>query len=223
MSAIKIKEGNSFVQYPTVSVQGITVVQTTGTSTTDVLSQKAVADNYVAKVSGKGLSTEDYTTADQTKLSGIATGAEVNVQSDWNVTDTSSDAYIANKPTNVSAFTNDSNYATETYVGNQIAVDHTVQTSTSSGGTLSLDGSKAMHLVTLTGNVSALTLSTNPTSGYSTHIIFTATSEYTVAIAYDSTNRITPDADDVTFTVPADGYVEINFLNLNNKIFVRGV
>lgn len=55
--------------------------------------------NKVDKVSGKGLSTNDYTTAEKTKLSGIATGAEVNVQSDWNVTDTASDAYIKNKPT----------------------------------------------------------------------------------------------------------------------------
>lgn len=37
--------------------------------------------------------------ADKTKLNGIATGAEVNVQSDWSATDTASDAYIANKPT----------------------------------------------------------------------------------------------------------------------------
>jgi len=32
----------------------------------------------VDKVNGKGLSTNDYTTAEQTKLSGIAEGAEVN-------------------------------------------------------------------------------------------------------------------------------------------------
>lgn len=35
---------------------------------------------------------------DKIKLNGIAAGAEVNVQSDWNVTDTSSDAFIKNKP-----------------------------------------------------------------------------------------------------------------------------
>lgn len=52
----------------------------------------------VDKVSGKGLSTNDFTDAMQTKLTGIAAGAEVNVQSDWNVTSTSSDAYIKNKP-----------------------------------------------------------------------------------------------------------------------------
>lgn len=39
------------------------------------------------------------TAADKVKLNGIATGAEVNVQSDWNVTDSSSDAFIKNKPT----------------------------------------------------------------------------------------------------------------------------
>lgn len=37
------------------------------------------AETYVAKVSGKQLSTEDYTTAEQTKLSGVETGAQVNV------------------------------------------------------------------------------------------------------------------------------------------------
>ena len=53
----------------------------------------------VDKVSGKGLSTEDYTTAEKTKLSGIATGAEVNVQSNWTQTNTAADDYIKNKPT----------------------------------------------------------------------------------------------------------------------------
>ncbi|MDR0559119.1 MAG: hypothetical protein LBG92_03050 [Prevotellaceae bacterium] len=36
--------------------------------------------------------------ADKTKLDGVAAGAEVNVQSDWNVSDSSSDAFIKNKP-----------------------------------------------------------------------------------------------------------------------------
>ena len=40
---------------------------------------------------------------DKTKLDGIAYGAEVNVQSDWNVVDENSDAYIRNKP-NLAAF-----------------------------------------------------------------------------------------------------------------------
>lgn len=41
--------------------------------------QTFISNNFVAKVSGKGLSTNDYTNAEKTKLSGIATGAQVNV------------------------------------------------------------------------------------------------------------------------------------------------
>ncbi len=55
-------------------------------------------ESKVDKAEGKGLSTNDYTNADKNKLSGIAEGAEVNVQADWNITDSNSDAYIKNKP-----------------------------------------------------------------------------------------------------------------------------
>ena len=40
----------------------------------------------------------NYTTTEKNKLSGIASGAEVNVQSDWNESNNSSDAFIKNKP-----------------------------------------------------------------------------------------------------------------------------
>ena len=57
--------------------------------------------------------THKFTTAaDISKLAGIEAGAEVNVQSDWNQTTTTADDYIKNKPTNVSAFTNDAGYIT---------------------------------------------------------------------------------------------------------------
>lgn len=45
------------------------------------------------------------------KLAGIATGAEVNVQPDWSVTDTASDAYIKNKPTSMPANGGEANTA----------------------------------------------------------------------------------------------------------------
>lgn len=57
----------------------------------------------VDKVSGKGLSTNDYSTKEKNKLKEIAAGAEVNVQSDWNVSDTESDAFIRNKPESLPA------------------------------------------------------------------------------------------------------------------------
>lgn len=57
----------------------------------------------VDKVSGKGLSANDFTDTYKNKLDGIANGAEVNVQPDWNVIDSTSDAYIKNKPTDATS------------------------------------------------------------------------------------------------------------------------
>ena len=54
---------------------------------------------------GKGLSTEDFTTALLTKLNGIAASAEVNVQSNWSEANTGSDAFIQNKPSDLTNLT----------------------------------------------------------------------------------------------------------------------
>lgn len=69
--------------------------------------------NKVDKVDGKGLSTNDYTNAEKTKLAGIESGAQKNVQPDWALT--SGDGAIKNKPTiptKTSQLTNDSDYRT---------------------------------------------------------------------------------------------------------------
>lgn len=70
----------------------------------------------VDKVPGKGLSSNDYTNEEKSKLSNIAAGAEVNVQADWNESDSSSDAYIKNKPTipDVADYFDDAEYDSET-------------------------------------------------------------------------------------------------------------
>ena len=78
---------------------------TSGLQSTDV--QGAIdelSSEKVDKVSGMGLSTNDYTTEEKTKLNGIEAGAEVNKQSDWNVSDTTDDAYIKNKPTTIAGY-----------------------------------------------------------------------------------------------------------------------
>jgi len=65
-------------------------------------------DLKVDFIVGKGLSTNDFTDALETKLNGIEAGAEVNVNADWNAI--SGDAQILNKPaipTNTSDLTND--------------------------------------------------------------------------------------------------------------------
>ena len=57
----------------------------------------AALEHKVDKVAGKGLSTEDYTTAEKNKLRDIAPNAEANVNPDWNAT--SGKSQILNKPT----------------------------------------------------------------------------------------------------------------------------
>ena len=58
----------------------------------------ALQNGKVDKENGKGLSTNDFTTVEKTKLSGIETGAEKNIQSNWLQTDATADDYIKNKP-----------------------------------------------------------------------------------------------------------------------------
>lgn len=55
-----------------------------------------VDDNYVH-------TDNNFTNSLKSKLNNIANGAEVNIQSDWNETSSSSDAFIKNKPTVYSA------------------------------------------------------------------------------------------------------------------------
>ena len=65
-----------------LSIDGSGVLSATDTTYSD------------ATTSASGL----MSATDKTKLNGIATGAEVNVQANWNESDTNSDAYIQNKP-----------------------------------------------------------------------------------------------------------------------------
>ena len=86
----------------TIDLPTATVDSNLSNTSTNPVQNKVIHTALTTKVdkeSGKGLSTNDYTTTDKNKLAGIATGAEVNVQSDWNETNSSSDAFIKNKPT----------------------------------------------------------------------------------------------------------------------------
>ncbi|GEM_PF-757004 len=55
--------------------------------------------------------------ADKAKLDGIAAGAKVNVQADWNQTTITADDYIKNKPVNVGSFNNNVGYLTAGTLG----------------------------------------------------------------------------------------------------------
>ncbi len=63
---------------------------------TEITSTNKLASDLVDDT---GQTHKFMTSAEKTKLSGIATGAEVNVQSDWTQTTTTADDYIKNKPT----------------------------------------------------------------------------------------------------------------------------
>jgi len=65
------------VSLQTLLIMGRSKYAGTWTAWENIITQTAF-DTKVDKVSGKALSTNDYTTAEKTKLSGIATGAQVN-------------------------------------------------------------------------------------------------------------------------------------------------
>ena len=115
------EDGTYFME---ISVNGYVATLTSYFKVADETAVGDKLDNKVDKVSGKGLSTNDYTTAEKTKLSGIATGAQVNVIESIKVNGTaqtiSSKAVNITVPTKVSQLTNDSSYATQTYVDEAI-------------------------------------------------------------------------------------------------------
>lgn len=84
--------------------------------------------NKVDKVSGKQLSTNDFSNDYKSKVDGIASGAQVNVVETVKVNNAaltpSAKAVNITVPTKTSQLTNDSGFATQTYVNQQIgAID----------------------------------------------------------------------------------------------------
>lgn len=104
-------------------------------------------------------------------------------------------------------------------------ISYPVNTTTANGvytGNITIDGTKPLHVIAITGNVT-VTLSANPSDGHSSHVIFTSTAARTITINHNSTSMVCPEAENVALSLTANGYVEVDFLSANNKIFVRGV
>jgi hypothetical protein len=93
-----IKDGTSINSFGDVET-ALDSKQDTISDLSTIRSGATLGATAVQPETGKGLSTNDYTTAEKTKLAGIAEGAEVNVQSNWTQTTTTADDYIKNKPT----------------------------------------------------------------------------------------------------------------------------
>ena len=96
-------KGLSAEDYTTVEKTKLAAITGTNTGDQDLTALATTASvttglsGKVDKQEGKGLSAEDYTTVEKTKLAGIVAGAEVNVNADWNAV--TGDAQILNKPT----------------------------------------------------------------------------------------------------------------------------
>ena len=97
----------------------VTVDSALSTTSTNPVQNKVINSALAGKVdtvSGKGLSTNDYTTADKNKLSGIASGAQANIIESVKVNGTAltitSKAVDVTVPTKLGELTNDAGYIT---------------------------------------------------------------------------------------------------------------
>lgn len=97
---------------------------------------KTLLGGKVDKETGKGLSTNDYTTAEKTKLTGIATGAQVNT--------------IETVKVNSSALTPDANKAVNITVPTTAADVNALPSSTKYGAALTLEINSSTYVVTAT-------------------------------------------------------------------------
>ena len=120
--------------------------------------------------------TNKFTTAaEATKLSGIAAGAEVNVQADWNESDSGSDAFIQNKPTIPAAYTNanvDAHLNTSTAANGEVLswtgtdYDWVVQSGGGGGGNTDLSYTDSTRVIaSSTGTDATLPLMSSANAG----------------------------------------------------------
>lgn len=155
----------------------------------------------------------NFTSAEKTKLSGIATGAEVNVQADWNASDTSSDAFIKNKPSipsKVSDLANDNNYQTADQVASAIS-GKADQATTLSGYGISDAYTKAEVDGKLTSTYrpqGSLTFASLPTPSSDTlGFVYNVTDAFTTSTAFvDGAGKTYPAGSNVVVVQSGDSY-----------------
>ena len=102
---------------------------------------QAALDTKVDKVTGMGLSTEDYTTAEKTKLAGVAEGAQVNVLEGVKVNGAAltpvSKVVDVTVPTDTADLTNGADFATMTEVTTAVSTKAEISALTAHTGNIS--------------------------------------------------------------------------------------
>ena len=153
------------------------------------------------------------------------------VQSDWNETNTTSKAYIKNKPTFNTGVTSVGLSMPSTYftvANSPITTSGTLTVSLNSGYTIPTTTllNSFVKCITETVSITEDTLYNAGTIIDQKHVFFvnsTTDSDFVVTIDNSSSSFKTPDGHVLQLTVPANGYAECNFINVNGTIFVRGI
>lgn len=138
--------------------------------------------------------TNAFTDSEQTKLSGIATGAEVNVQANWNETNNTVDSYIRNKPTIPTARTEED---IEDIIGAMVSGN------TETGITVTYDDVNGKLNFVVTGT-------TGPPQAM--HTNYLALTEDQVSTSVDTATALSSDDLNPTFTLPTfpgNRYIQI--------------
>lgn len=125
---------------------------------------------------------------------------------------TKNDLDAGSSPSSISYSATTYDVATSSYNGN-------------TSGTVTIDGTKAVTVLAITGDVTSLELASGktPEAGHSAHVILSASSARSVTIVHNSSTRVCPKSANLTLSVTAGGYAEVDFINANSKIYVRGV
>lgn len=181
----------------------------------------------------------EFTDAYKTKLDGIAAGAEVNVQSDWNQSDSTADDFIKNKPTIPDAVNgqNDGTNWTSITIGDvtknipsggsgltDYNFTHTSNT-TISGSTTTVTfatNTRGTAMLTISADI-GLTIACNNGSDNYIWVRNTGSSEVDITISgvtKDSTNVSNVYMPSDGITVPAGGLCEIGVIVNGDGAFI---
>ena len=202
MAVLKYKDSNGQWQsLPNVMVNQINVVQTTGTSTTDVMSQNAVTENLHSHTNKANLDsitgnvgTMAYENA-SSYSSATEVGTALNGKSDTGHTHIASD--VTDLGTILSGKLDASAYTLSVVSAVTVSSDLYNVTCPASITDTSNNGAQAVVIYQNGGT----------------------TTDYTITV---STTYKSPDGQQISLTCPKNGYCEINYLNIGGTIYARG-